>query len=253
MRRVIIRHPKAILFDAIIDAFGKIYIKECIDSIYLKTIEYVVNGEYELEFEDGIFKINERSVFKNLEKLKENPLYKDRLEIKKINYKDILEYTNQNKPPIDLQTICDFFKINVQKIDSLPYDGLSKYENGKYYIFYKSGIKSPYRERFTIAHELGHIFLHFSEDKTTFTDETINRKLKRLNQKAAARGLEYLSNIQLEREANNFAANLLMPSNLIIEYFYKYKWDIELLSDTFRTSKEAIQHRLRNIGIIPNY
>ena len=105
MRRIILKHSKSILFDAIIDAFGKIYIKECVDSLYLKIIEYVINGKYELEFEDEIFKIDEGSVFKNLKKFKENPLYRDKLKIKKVDYKDILEYTNQNKPPIDLEKI----------------------------------------------------------------------------------------------------------------------------------------------------
>jgi len=250
MRRVILKHPKMIVLDIIVDGFGNIYEHKCINGIYKAILEEVIKGKYELEFEDGVFKIDEGSVFKNLEKLKENPLYKDRLKIKKVDYNDILEYTNQNKPPINLDKICDFFNINIQKRDSLSYDGLSKYENGKYFIFYKSGIKSPYRERFTIAHELGHIFLHFSENQTTFTDETINRKLKKFNQKAAARGLEYLSNMQLEREANNFAANLLMPEKLVVEYFY---YNIEELSLIFEMSKEAIQHRLRNIGIIPNY
>ena len=94
MRRVIIKLPKVLLFDAIIDAFGKIYIKECLDSTYLKIIEYVINGKYKLEFEDGAFLIDEGSVFKNLEKFKKNPLYKD-LIIKKVDYKDVLEYTNQ--------------------------------------------------------------------------------------------------------------------------------------------------------------
>jgi len=249
MRRVIINHPKAILMDIIVDAFGSIYIKKVIDNIYLKTIQYVIKGEYKLEFTDKVFYINEGSVFKNLEKLKENPLYTNKIEIKRVNYQDILEYTNQTKPPIDLQKICDFFKINIQKKNELSYDGLSKYDNG-YFIYYKSGIKSPYRERFTIAHELGHIFLHFSENKKTFTDEELNTKLEQYNKKVAARGLYSISNIELEKEANNFAANLLMPEHLIKKYF---TLNIKELSNLFQTSKRAMQNRLKNLGYIPNY
>ena len=110
MKRVIFKHPKAVLLDVIIDAFGKIYIYKCIDSIYLKTIEYVIHGEYEIEFEDSIFKIDEGSVFKNLEKFRKNPLFKEKVFIKQVDANDILEYTNQNTPPINLDTICDFFQ-----------------------------------------------------------------------------------------------------------------------------------------------
>jgi len=250
MRRVIIKLPKVLLFDAIIDAFGKIYIKECLDSTYLKIIEYVINGKYKLEFEDGVFLINEGSVFKNLEKFRENPLYKD-LIIKKVDYKDILEYTNQHTPPINLIEICNFFNIEYKKIH-LTYDGISGYKENHYFIYYKSGITSPYRERFTIAHELGHIFLHFSQKQTLFTDETLNKKLKKNYQKIAARGLPQRSNPKLEAEANSFAANLLMPKNLMFDYTQN-AISITKLSKIFQVSKEAVTIRLKNLGILPNY
>jgi len=251
MRRVILKHPKAVLLDAIIDAFGNIYIKECFDSIYHQTIELAINGEYELEFEDGLFKIDEVSVFKNLEKLKENPLYKDKITIKTVSAEDILEYTNQNIPPIDLTKICEFFKIKVEKKDNLLFDGLSKYDNG-YYIIYKSGITSPFRERFTIAHELGHIFLHFSEDKKTFED-TFLEKIENLNiQKIAARGLSNISVRKTEKEADNFAAELLMPEKIIINTIFNKNTGlitISKLSEIFKVSKQAIKIRLINLGI----
>jgi len=252
MRRVILKHPKAVLLDAIIDTFGNIYIKECFDSIYRQTVELAINGEYKLEFEDGLFKIDEGSVFKNLEKLKENPLYKNKITIKAVSAEDILEYTNQNIPPINLTKICEFFKIKVEKKDNLLFDGLSKYDNG-YYIIYKSGITSPFRERFTIAHELGHIFLHFSEDKKTFTDENLNKKLK--TEKIAARGLPLYTNPILEAEANRFAANLLMPSSLLFNKIskYIYEFTIEELANTFKVSKEAMRYRLINLGVIAYY
>ena len=250
MRRVIINHPKTILLDAIVDGFGNFFVKECIDSLYLEILELAINGEYELEFVDSIFKIDEGDVFKNLEKLKENPLYKDKIIIKKVDYQDILEYTNQNKPPIDLDKICNFFNIKVEKKEDLFYDGLSKYENNQYFIIYKSGITSPYRERFTIAHELGHIFLHFSEDKKTFIDEHLNRKLKEKNLKAAARGLNHLSDIEVEREANNFAADLLMPKEIIFKYLF---FSPKKISNIFKVSKEAVEIRLKTLGMIPYY
>jgi Zn-dependent peptidase ImmA (M78 family) len=259
MRRIILTHPKVVLLDAIVDGFGNIYQKECFDNIYLKTIECVIKGEYELEFEDELFKIDEKDVLKNIEKLKENPLYRDKIEIKKITPKDILEYTNQKEAPINLDKICNFFNIDVNKKEDIPFDGFSKYEDEKYFIYYKSGITSSFRERFTIAHELGHIFLHFSENKKFFKDETLNKKLKQNNIKIAARGLNNHKyyDFNLEREANNFAANLLMPSNLLLKEITYYEFinetAIKELSETFKVSREAIKNRLKNLGIIPNY
>jgi len=85
MRRVIIKHPKMTLLDVIVDGFGNIYEHKCINGIYKAILEEVIEGKYELEFEDGIFKIDEGSVFKNLEKLKEHPLFKDRIIVEKVD------------------------------------------------------------------------------------------------------------------------------------------------------------------------
>jgi hypothetical protein len=83
MKRVILKYQKKnlILFDANIDNKGTIKINRCIDNIYLELIRSAINEKYELEFEDKIFKIDEKDVFRNIEKLKKNPLYKDKLEI----------------------------------------------------------------------------------------------------------------------------------------------------------------------------
>ena len=95
--------------------------------------------------------------------------------------------------------------------------------------------------------------MHFSDDNKFFTDETINKKLKQSNQKIAARGL-YFSNLKLEREANNFAANLLMPDFLINRYIYENGIIcIKDLADIFEVSSEAMKNRLKNLGIIPNF
>jgi len=61
-------------------------VQECIDNIYLRLFKQVVDGNYEIEFEDEKFVINSNDVYENLYKLKENPLYKN-LEI--IDYKKL--------------------------------------------------------------------------------------------------------------------------------------------------------------------
>ncbi len=88
MKRVVLKHNEKdlILFDAIIYRNGKIFVQECIDNIYLKLFKQVVDGNYEIEFEDEKFVINSNNVYENLYKLKENPLYEN-LEIVEYNKK----------------------------------------------------------------------------------------------------------------------------------------------------------------------
>ena len=93
----------------------------------------------------------------------------------------------------------------------------------------------PERQRFTIAHELGHIVLHH------------------INQAKEYQIVDYRSNTEQydprEHEANNFAASLLMPREKSI-----YKWnrlkDVDDFALTFKVSKSAAAIRLNNLGLI---
>ena len=67
-----------------------------------------------------------------------------------------------------------------------------------------------------------------------------------------------------EYEANNFAARLLMPKDLIVQYAKKFYEEyknqfktlptkeefIKMLAEAFNVSKTAMEYRLKNIGII---
>lgn len=64
---------------------------------------------------------------------------------------------------------------------------------------YEAALKGSARDLFTIAHEIGHLFLH-REENLTFT-----RTMKRFPAYKSA-----------EWQANYFAAELLMPSHLIV-------------------------------------
>lgn len=83
------------------------------------------------------------------------------------------------------------------------------------------------RQRFTLAHELGHFFLHNGEVKLRIDD------------------LDYSKdNHNEETEANYFAASLLMPKDIL-----KRKLDeglsIEQLSEYFDVSEVAVQNRIK--------
>jgi hypothetical protein len=108
---------------------------------------------------------------------------------------------------------------------------------------------SKTRQRFTIAHELGHLLLHADEEFHIDEKRPLARRDAVSSQAIDPR----------EMEANQFAAELLMPAALVRE-----SWDalgqgeaevtseeaIEELARTYRVSPLAMTHRLTNLKII---
>lgn len=99
------------------------------------------------------------------------------------------------------------------------------------------------RQRFTIAHEIGHFILH-AKNQPLFVDK-LQKVMYRNN--ASTTG-----EILVEREANAFAAALLMPSELLDEAI-KHKPDnerddVKYLSNLFKVSEQAMSFRLSNLG-----
>ena len=104
----------------------------------------------------------------------------------------------------------------------------------------------PNRQRFTIAHELGHIKLH----KKFITNEVhVDKQFPMLMRDTkAAKGID-----NIEIEANSFAAELLMPEKFIKEELNNEGFDIDdddfisNLSKKFKVSTHALQLRLGQI------
>lgn len=99
---------------------------------------------------------------------------------------------------------------------------------------------SPTRKRFTIAHELGHFFLHL-RDGGEFVDTPVD--LQRTSVEDGAKGAK-----QLEIEANQFAAALLMPEDRIRE-LHRSIVGVTDLARMFRVSEEAMAIRLGTLGL----
>ena len=93
------------------------------------------------------------------------------------------------------------------------------------------------RKRFTIAHELGHMLLHLKNDGE-FIDKSDHLRTTDLNGSHGP-----------EMEANQFAAALLMDSELI-KQFWPAVQSSDSMADIFRVSKEAMEHRLNNLGLV---
>ena len=103
---------------------------------------------------------------------------------------------------------------------------------------------STVRDIFTIAHELGHLFIHMDYGTEKF-------KQKRHNRTPFIDHMDLTEdNIIQEKEANHFGANFLMPEKLFRDRFKTTNGDIENLSKYFGVSKSAISTRAKFLGLI---
>lgn len=93
-----------------------------------------------------------------------------------------------------------------------------------------NGAVSPQRQRFTIAHELGHFVLHRDRQPRFNCDK-----------ESVYSGHETMRLI--EREADDFAGNLLMPGDRLREWISNRRIDLHVLSaiaKRFQVSFEAL-------------
>ncbi|SHF82165.1 protein of unknown function [Flavobacterium fluvii] len=137
-------------------------------------------------------------------------------------------------------------KLNIEVVPKKFSDDISGFlaiNNGKVVISFNEN-EGKERKRFTVAHELGHFFLH-SKNQPLFIDKT--PKIMYRNNASST------GEVLIEREANAFAAALLMPQKLIIEEIDKLQENdaskiISKLADKFKVSEQAMSFRLSNLG-----
>ncbi|WP_394142818.1 ImmA/IrrE family metallo-endopeptidase [Vibrio chagasii] len=112
-------------------------------------------------------------------------------------------------------------------------------ENGQRIVLFNPN-DCENRRRFTIAHEIGHHEMnHLTDSRPRFRD---NANQGSFNEN---------SNVWEEREANNFAAQLLMP-RVAIDFMTNQKGitQIDQLAREFHVSESAMYFRLKNLGLL---
>ena len=120
-------------------------------------------------------------------------------------------------------------KINNQNGMFSDFDGLSEFVNNIPVIVLLDGISDGARQRFTIAHELGHLILNFSND-----------------------------DLDEEKLCNRFASSLLMPKDAVINEFGVSRNNISLyelmaFKREYKVSMAATIYRLKDLNIITEY
>ncbi|PKN07075.1 MAG: hypothetical protein CVU73_14705 [Deltaproteobacteria bacterium HGW-Deltaproteobacteria-8] len=106
-------------------------------------------------------------------------------------------------------------------------------------------LHAPSRQRFTIAHEIAHILLHKHElEQAVHVDRGSLRR-----DALASAGVD-----ATEIEANAFAAELLMPTDLLLSALdgrsvdYEDDEAVAALAKRFKVSETAIRFRLNSLG-----
>ncbi|EFL9618700.1 ImmA/IrrE family metallo-endopeptidase [Citrobacter freundii] len=142
--------------------------------------------------------------------------------------------------PVDPLKIAEAWGARVKALEDSDFNneglsGLAVIKNGEPRIYFDSN-EHPNRQRFTIAHELGHHVLGHTKDGEYHRD----------------RARDYYTGAPLfsERQANQFAAALLMPKNAILHYVERVGIESTLeLAKIFNVSEAAMRWRLKEIGV----
>lgn len=171
----------------------------------------------------------------------------------------ILRDAGIETPPIPVERIARNLGAAIRKE---PYEGdLSGalYRRGGECIIGVNKNDNGLRQRFTIAHEVGHLVLH---DGPVYIDRKYTSELSKPAETQSGKRffrdkVSSMATNPHEIEANRLAAALLMPQDLLFEDIEKRSIsipirnlaDIKPLASRYRVSLEAMVFRLINLGV----
>ena len=144
----------------------------------------------------------------------------------------ILTKHNLESAPVPIERVANLFSIKI-----VPYSKFTQQISGtiiKDENFIAIGVNSNdavVRQRFTIAHELGH-FLLGHDIAQTLDDAKLDRP------------------IDNEKEADKFAAELLIPIDFLKKDIESGIKNLAELSRRYEVSEQAMSVRLLNTGLI---
>jgi Zn-dependent peptidase ImmA (M78 family) len=151
------------------------------------------------------------------------------------------------KPPIPVDELADSVGALVVRNNFDGSESGFTLRDGERIVIGINTRTSRKRQRFSIAHEIGHVVLH--PLNTLIVDHSVRMDWRD--------GVSSLGTNRQEIEANAFAAALLMPQDMIISRVKGYTSQVssrdELISDlarVFDVSTEAMGFRLINLGIL---
>ena len=135
--------------------------------------------------------------------------------------------------PVDVEAIARALGVKVEKLPPPGFSGFYQFKDGKPVIQVNSS-EAELRQRFTIAHELGHYVLghpgSYRDGPDTFSLDNHD---------------------PFEVAANRFAAELLMPESMIRFLVFKEGiTNVTKLAFKAKVSEAAMQYRLKNLSLV---
>ena len=148
---------------------------------------------------------------------------------------EVLLASKEMTCPLDIEKLIKRYNIEICKED-MDYD-ISGYieKRGAKWVVSVNKYHSERRQRFTLAHEFAHYVLH----KYKFRE--------RHNDRALFRTREFNP---VEKEANDFASELLIPQEKFRQYLREGIRNIADLSDKFNVSVSAIRYKAYKLGYL---
>jgi Zn-dependent peptidase ImmA (M78 family) len=150
--------------------------------------------------------------------------------------------------PVDVEAVSKAFNATIAyEVFQDDLSGVLVKATGKAPLIGINARHAKTRQRFTIAHELGHLVMEHQGE--IFVDQSVMRRDGKSSQAVDP----------YEIEANQFAAELLMPqANVVAAFMEKNRESqqgdtakviVELAKD-FGVSNMAMEFRLKNLGLI---
>lgn len=147
--------------------------------------------------------------------------------------------SHQETAPVKLSSIIKALGLKV-KSSTLPpgISGEIRPEGDSQYVIKVSRHDPERRQRFTVAHEISHYLLHAADIGSGLSDDVLYRS--------------ELSD-RREAEANRLAADILMPTHLIVDWVAKAQAlgvddVVGYLADKFEVSESAMRIKMESLG-----
>lgn len=158
----------------------------------------------------------------------------------------LLKESDITRPPVRVEMIARQIGATIHYE---PFEGDISgmvYRNKNRVIIGVNSLHHANRQRFTIAHEIGHVLLHKGTE--LFVDRTYRVNMRN---SVSSQAID-----KDEIEANRFAAALLMPEHMLVEDLkgkeidFESEDDVAKLAEKYEVSLKAMTIRLSNIGLI---
>jgi Zn-dependent peptidase ImmA (M78 family) len=169
--------------------------------------------------------------------------------------RSLLAEANVRRPAVPVDAIAEKYAVLVR--ETLPNEisgmlvPLPSQSNEAKWAIVVNAADPPVRQRFTVAHELAHLLLH-----RYTTPHADGRYQVRFRDEASSKG-----SVREEIEANQFAAELLMPEKFLRLFTDKMRFDLAddvgdadavarliKLAKRFEVSVQALSFRLANMS-----